>query len=54
MYWYAFSPAHAMVFNGMARAIAERAQAATAEDAPVFEVRAPATNDNKRLSESSK
>ncbi len=28
MYWYAFSPSHFLVFNGMARAIAERAEAA--------------------------
>jgi hypothetical protein len=27
-YWYAFAPSHFFVFNGMARAIAERARAA--------------------------
>ncbi len=54
MYWYAFAPSHAVVFNGMARAIAERAQAAPVHDVPKSDAPSRRPGENNPLSESSK
>ncbi len=54
LYWYAFSPSHALVFNGMARALAERAQATPAHDVPAFDTSSSTISETKPLSESSK
>jgi hypothetical protein len=54
MYWYAFAPSHALVFNGMAGAIAERAQSAEAQDSPAPGVTTLRTSENVPYSNSSK
>ncbi len=51
MYWYAFAPSHALVFNGMARAIAEHA--APAAEPTLDATPSPDANENNTHSRSS-
>jgi uncharacterized protein YbjT (DUF2867 family) len=51
MYWYVFSPSHFLVFNGMARAIAERAQAAQDHDVQASDTPSSTNSDGERLSQ---
>jgi hypothetical protein len=41
IYWYALTPAHALIFTGLARAIAARAESATLGGTPHAATRTP-------------